>query len=219
MNCQMRFLFLRFVHFRRVNISTSWPTFLKIPMKGSPYFSFGQSMHATLQRFYERIQELNGLSQDSLFGLPEAPSVTSNIKVPSLEDLLKIYDAAWIPDWYRSKRQREDYYKKGKEALEAFYAQEDGQWTIPVALESWFKVKMGKYLVHGRIDRVDQLPDRRLEIIDYKTGQAKEKLTGAGQGAIVAVLYCRDRTSGISTYWKGEKVDVLLSERNLENIV
>lgn len=150
---------------------------LKIPMKGSPYFSFGQTMHTTLQRFYERIQEINGLAQSSLFGLPESPSVVSNIKVPPLAELLKIYETVWISDWYNSKRQREEYYKKGKESLRAFYAKEDGQWTIPVAIESGFQVAIGGHLIHGRIDRVDRLPDGTLEIIDYKTGASKEKLS------------------------------------------
>jgi DNA helicase-2/ATP-dependent DNA helicase PcrA len=32
--------------------------------------------------------------------------------------------------------------------------------------------------MHGRIDRIDQLPDGTLEIIDYKTGASKEKVSG-----------------------------------------
>ena len=61
--------------------------------------------------------------------------------------------------------------------MKKFYAAEDGRWTIPVSLEGWFKIKVGNYLVHGRIDRVDQASDGTLHIIDYKTGQAKETLT------------------------------------------
>ena len=33
-------------------------------------------------------------------------------------------------------------------------------------------------MVRGRIDRIDQLDDGTLEIIDYKTGAAKEKVDG-----------------------------------------
>ncbi|HYE59714.1 MAG TPA: ATP-dependent DNA helicase, partial [Candidatus Kapabacteria bacterium] len=151
---------------------------LKIPTRGTASFSFGQSMHATLQEFYERIQELNQASQGSLFGNPAVTIIESNVKVPPLEELLDMYEKKWIPDWYENKRQREEYYEKGKEILKVFYASHEGNWTIPVSLESWFKIKVGEYIVHGRIDRIDKLADGTLEIIDYKTGQAKEKVTG-----------------------------------------
>ncbi len=151
---------------------------LKIPTKGSASFSFGSTMHNTLQKFYERIQELNGLKQDSLFGLPADKFIDSNIKVPSFEELLQIYEEKWISDWYVSKRQREDYHKKGKEILKVFYASEEGNWNVPISLESGFKVKVGDYTISGRIDRVDKLEDGTLEIVDYKTGKSKEKLVG-----------------------------------------
>ncbi len=155
---------------------------LHIPTKGSASFSFGQTMHATLQNFYIRIQELNSAKQVSLFDAPvkssnTATAVATGIKVPTLDELLKIYEASWLPDWYKSEHQREEYYDKGKDILRIFYKSHEGNWTIPVNLESWFKIKVGKYLVHGRIDRIDQLPDGSLEIIDYKTGKAKDKLT------------------------------------------
>jgi RecB family exonuclease len=51
-------------------------------------------------------------------------------------------------------------------------------WNVPVTLEGSFKIKVGDYLINGRIDRIDQLPDGSLEIIDYKTGKPKEKIVG-----------------------------------------
>ncbi len=152
---------------------------LKIPLKGSASFSFGTSMHNTLQAFYEKVQELNTATQASLFGeVIKRENNDSNITVPTLEELFEMYHNNWIEDWYSSKKQREDYYKKGKDILKTFYASHDGNWTMPISLESWFKVKIGDYFVHGRIDRVDQLEDGTLEIIDYKTGKSKEKLVG-----------------------------------------
>ncbi len=151
---------------------------LKIQPKGTASFSFGNSIHSTMQKFYIRVQELNRVSQGSLFELtPTLPLKTDGvIKVPSLEELLKMYDESWITDWYQSKQQREKYYEKGKEILKIFYSTQESNWSIPVALEGWFKIKVGEYLINGRIDRIDKLPDGTLEIIDYKTGGSKEKL-------------------------------------------
>lgn len=152
---------------------------LNIPVKGNASFSFGTTMHSTLQAFYLRIQELNSAQQTSLFDTPKKavqPAHTA-IKAPSIEELLALYDQSWLSDWYRDPKQREDYYHKGKEILKTFYKSHEDNWTIPVNLESWFKIKVGDYLMHGRIDRIDKLPDGTLEIIDYKTGKSKEKLT------------------------------------------
>ncbi|MFZ2189706.1 MAG: ATP-dependent DNA helicase [Candidatus Magasanikiibacteriota bacterium] len=151
---------------------------LKIPMKGSASFSFGNTIHNTLQDFYTKIQELNSVKQASLFGLPvETKPDTGEIKVPSQDELLQMYEKNWAPDWYNSREQREKYFAKGKEILKIFYSSQQNNWTIPVSLEGWFKVKVGDYIVHGRIDRIDKVADGSLEIIDYKTGKAKETLT------------------------------------------
>lgn len=152
---------------------------LKIPTKGSASFSFGQSIHNTLQKFYEEVLELNNVKQVSLFSsVIETKNKSNEIKVPSLDDLLKLYEESWIGDWYESATQKESYYKKGKEILKIFYQTQENNWTIPVSLESAFKIKIGDHFIGGRIDRIDKLPDGTLEIVDYKTGKTKEKLVG-----------------------------------------
>ncbi len=151
---------------------------LKLPTKSSASLSFGQSIHLTLQDFYQRVKELNSAAQVSLFDVP-APTEnpTSELKVPTLDELLQMYQNHWIPDWYESKQQQTKFFEQGKDILKKFYAAQDGRWTQPVGLEMPFKIKIGNYTVRGRMDRVDQLPDGSLHIIDYKTGQPKEKLT------------------------------------------
>ncbi len=151
---------------------------LKLPTKSSASFSFGSTIHNTLQKFYQKVQELNSAKQDSLFGAVVEVVNLANIKVPVLTDLLKLYEECWIDDWYESAKQKEDYHKKGREILKVFYTAQENNWTVPSTLESGFKIKIGNYTVRGRIDRVDKLSDGTLEIIDYKTGKAKEKVTG-----------------------------------------
>lgn len=152
---------------------------LKIPTKGSASLSFGQSMHNTLQTFYERVREWNGAEQTALFGSENGLATlrSENVKAPAMEELLKMYDEHWIPDWYESQRQRDDFYKKGREILQIFYAAQADRWTVPAILEGGFKIKIGDALFTGKVDRVDRLSDGTLHIIDYKTGKSKEALT------------------------------------------
>jgi DNA helicase-2/ATP-dependent DNA helicase PcrA len=151
---------------------------LQLQTKGGPQLSFGQSIHNTLQKFYLQIKELNSAKQENLFNQPQKIQLSKgqNIKTPSFDELLKIYENSFIDDWYKTAKQREDYYLKGKQILQDFYKANENNWTIPLSLEQGFKFKVGDYLVSGRIDRIDQLQDGTLKIIDYKTGEPKEKL-------------------------------------------
>ncbi len=148
---------------------------LKIPQKGSPHFSFGQSMHLTLQRFYELLSERNSISQSSLFDTAPVTK-TEGLSVPTVEEMMSLFEQSWIPDWYESREQREEYYHKGKEIVSEYYKKHDGTWRIPLFLESGFKIKLGEYTVTGKIDRIDRREDGLLEIMDYKTGSPKKKL-------------------------------------------
>ena len=125
---------------------------LKIPVEGKHTFSFGKTMHKTLEVFYRRAQELNVKEQVGLFN-----QNTENLKVPPFDDLLKIYEESWIGDWYESKPHHDEYYKKGKEILKEFYEKNKGVWTVPDALEKAFHLKIGEYTLKGVIDRIDKL--------------------------------------------------------------
>ena len=152
---------------------------IKLPAKNSPYFTFGNTIHNTLQEFYKRIQTLNNATQESLFSVSTTKDKSpKGTKVPSVKELIEIYDSKWSDDWYINKKQREDYYQEGIKLLNKFYKDNDEKWTIPIFLECGFKLKIGDYLLSGRIDRIDKLDDGTLEIIDYKTGASKEKIIG-----------------------------------------
>jgi len=151
-------------------------TILHIPAPTTHHLSYGNTIHNTLHQFYVQVQQLNQAQQDSLFDLPVQTKPTGVVKVPSLQTLLELYEACWQPDGYPSKQEKNKYFAKGKEELTTFYETNDGQWTVPTALEKGFKIKVGDYIISGRIDRVDSLLDNSLHIIDYKTGKPKEKL-------------------------------------------
>lgn len=157
---------------------------LSLPSKGSHYFSFGSSIHNSLQAFYDRVQALNAEEQSSLFAKPKAAK-TNKIAVPTIDELLKIYESKWLGDWYQSSKQKTDFFEKGKKVLRTFYKSQEGNWTIPLFLESFFKIKIGDHLLSGRIDRVDSIPEGGLEIIDYKTGKSKKTLTAADKSQLL----------------------------------
>ncbi len=203
---------------------------LKIPTKGSASLSFGQSIHNTLHKFYNKVIEMNSIKQESLFNtVKKTESKTGQIKVPTLEDLLSLYEESWIDDWYESTRQRELYYKKGKNILKIFYKSQENNWTIPVSLEGWFKIKVGDYFINGRIDRIDQLADGSLEIIDYKTGKAKENLVGDDKNQLLIYQIAAQslpqyknigEVGKLSFYYleDGTKLEFIGKEKDLENL-
>jgi len=126
-----------------------------------------------LEVFYRKVQELNVKEQAGLFN--QNNQADDIVRVPSFDELLKIYEESWIGDWYESKTHHDDYYKKGKEILKDFYEKNNGAWTVPDSLEKAFHLKIGEYTLKGVIDRIDKLPSGRIEIIDYKTGRPKEE--------------------------------------------
>ncbi|MFH1427271.1 MAG: UvrD-helicase domain-containing protein [Patescibacteria group bacterium] len=149
---------------------------LKIPGQGKPQFSFGKTLHLTMQKLFELINEKKGLGQSDLFN--KKTTETKNPKI-SLEEILKIFENSWLDDWYDSKAQKEEYRKKGKEIIKGFYEKYKDEWPETKFLEKGFNFKVvaddEPYTIRGVIDRID-LRDGKLKIVDYKTGQAKEKL-------------------------------------------
>jgi DNA helicase II / ATP-dependent DNA helicase PcrA len=150
---------------------------LKIPVQGNHSFSFGNTIHLTLQKFYSELQKRNTATQESLFDVSSKKEGNS-IDVPPLNRLLELYEKCWIPDWYVSTDQKKAYYEKGKHMLQAFYESQQDRWTVPIALEGSFTISVGGHRIRGSIDRVDKSDDGSLHIIDYKTGATKRTLTG-----------------------------------------
>ncbi|RJQ33640.1 ATP-dependent helicase [Candidatus Parcubacteria bacterium] len=142
----------------------------KVPTRGNAYFSFGKTMHSTLQKFYQTVIDRDGGAQRDLF------SQGKIVKYPSEKELLDFYEESWIDDWYESDAQKKKYYQEGIKNLKDFYKSNKDKWTVPLFLEKGFTIKIGEYSVRGVFDRVDVV-DGAWQIIDYKTGRPKDKLT------------------------------------------
>ncbi len=125
----------------------------KIPTPQSASLSFGSTIHVTLKDFYLKVKE--GAK-------------------PSEKLLFEILKDDWIKDGYKGKIHEKKFLEKGKMFLSDFLKKEFNPKNLPLLLEQQFVVPLtlnGEYLkIGGKIDRVDALPDGRIEIIDYKTG-------------------------------------------------
>ncbi len=199
---------------------------LHVPVYGRYQMSFGKTMHGCLQHFFELFKESVETPQGTLF---ETPSPSGGAKVPSLDALMKLYDEAWIDEWYESDAQREEYRARGKKTLKEYHAELVANPPRPFHLEKGFTVKFGDVVVRGRIDRID-LVDGGVEIIDYKTGKPKTELASEDKRQLmiyqIAAMECfqpplvpvkltyhyLEDNSTISFLGKPEELDVLRQE-------
>lgn len=122
-----------------------------IPTAPSPHLSFGSSVHAALERFYDH-------------KLPSCPGV---------EQLLAYLYDVWDSSGFAglTREQQLAWYRHAQEVLRRFHARESGRYRLPADVEKWFELPLGDALVVGSIDRVDANEDGSLEVIDYKTNK------------------------------------------------
>ncbi len=139
-----------------------------IPGKPSAARQFGTDIHNVLKKFYIRCKE-EGI-------------------IPSLGDLLELFEKYWTPTGYPDKLQADSYKAEGQRILREFYKNGEGKFKAPLYVEEEFLFKIGEHGLKGFIDRIDQLPDGTVEIIDYKTGAPKEN-SSAGRKEIQLDIY------------------------------
>jgi len=187
------FSYSQLAAFEKCPLQYKFGFILKVPVRGKSVFSFGKTMHNTLCEFLKFTNEEKNLKQKVLFDNKDGKAQTGdcskvleNFGTKNFDELVKIYEKNWIDEWYDSKKNKEEYYKKGKQILKDFYEKEflnsptGGPPKIlkinnSLALELPFNLKVGDYKLFGVIDRIDN-GKNGVEIIDYKTGQSKDKL-------------------------------------------
>ena len=151
---------------------------LNIPKKGKGQFSFGKTMHSVLQKTMELFLSKSQSKQSDFFE-QNSKIIKKFGEAISLNEVLDIYKNLWIDDWYENKKNREEYFKKGREILKDFYNKHKDKIIKPLFLEKDFKYKISaedSFSLKGTIDRIDKF-ENGIKIIDYKTGSPKEKLS------------------------------------------
>jgi ATP-dependent helicase/nuclease subunit B len=113
----------------------------------------GTLIHETLEIFLKRYPH-------------QLPANAETELISIARDVFKLYDdypevmALWWP--------------KLEKIAAQFVAQEQARreaGIMPLALEIKGRLKKNNFTLTGRVDRIDRLPDGRLAVIDYKTGQ------------------------------------------------
>ena len=225
------FSYTQLVAFNKCPYQYKLAHILKIPIKGRASFSFGKTLHKTLDDFLRAYFQNADKTQESLFGFSgNVRGQTSYSTSYSFDDLIEIYEKNWIGEWYESKAQKQEYKKLGKEVLKKFY--DDFVKNPPkvlkinneLALETSFHLKAGEYTLIGKIDRIDEVRDG-VCIIDYKTGKKKDKLEKDDKTQlllyqIAAEEYLKLTPVGLAYYYleTGDKITFLGSEAEKQKL-
>ncbi len=144
--------------FSRVDTYTTCPAQFRysyvdrLPSKPSPHLSFGTSIHAALERFYDR-------------KLPACPTE---------EELLGYLYEAWDSRGFADADRDEQlsFYRHAQDVLRRFHRREAPRYRLPATTEAWFELPVAdEAVVVGSIDRVDVDDDGALTVIDYKTNR------------------------------------------------
>ncbi len=199
---------------------------LKIPSTGKYAFSFGKTMHSTLQKTFELVQSRRASKQEDLFG-EDKKNKSDNPKV-NLDEMIDFYEKSWIDEWYQSERQKDEYKQKGKDSIKEFYKKHKDNWPKAEMLEKGFHFKITVdnklYTIRGAIDRVDSVGNK-IKIIDYKTGKPKEKLTFGEKEQLLLYQLAASQifdkeVEGLSFYYfdNNSEIEFLGTEKELEKI-
>ncbi|OGG14756.1 hypothetical protein A2773_04035 [Candidatus Gottesmanbacteria bacterium RIFCSPHIGHO2_01_FULL_39_10] len=131
---------------------------LHIPPPVSPALSFGASVHNALKDFYMQVNRKEKATKDTL---------------------LSLLDKNWIKEGYSDKKYELEMKKRGQKYLENYYKDEFNTKIKTLVVEQPFTTSLkldGRIIkIGGKIDRIDDLGNGMIEIIDYKTGRQQTK--------------------------------------------
>ncbi len=210
-NIPDRFSYSQLKDFETCPLKYKYQYYLKLPVGGSQYLSFGNTVHKVFEDYLKLFIEQTKFSQQDLFGQSKkAP------KLPEFEVLEKLYEKNWVDEWYDSKKEKELFFKQGKEMLKKFYEQSLQNLPRPKYIEQSFFLFLGEYKLVGRIDRADETPEG-LVIYDYKTGKAPKRTEKRDIDQLyiyqwAAEEYLKEKVSGLKYWFLRETKDQFITE-------
>lgn len=146
----------------------------KIPTKPQPFFDLGANVHAALRDWMR---------------LPPARR--------TWDGLLEFYRAAWRknrPAFANLTRDELRTWGERGIVMLRHFADESPADLEPLAVEKSVTVDFGDVVVGGRVDRIDELPDGSLRVVDYKTGKVPKDEARSREGDLAPAVYARGAT-------------------------
>lgn len=130
----------------------------KIPEKPKTYFAFGHSIHASLEFLYK----------------------VNTPPFPSLDEVLRVFERDWhtktpADKGYTDTAKEHDDFLHGIKLLTGYYEKHKATLAVPVSVEMFVKLQLDGLNLISVVDRIDNLGDGQLSIVDYKTGKTVVK--------------------------------------------
>ncbi len=126
----------------------------KIPGEAAAALQYGFAVHTVLRSYY-----------DPAAHAPEQ----------SVEDVIAAFNREFAKGVIDDPVQRKMYEDQGAAQLRALVESCPRGSVNVLASEHKFSFKIGEQEIRGRIDRMDQLEDQTVRVIDYKTGAPKDR--------------------------------------------
>jgi putative RecB family exonuclease len=141
----VRFSFTRLETYRRCPFQYKLRYQHHLPGQPRPGTRLALALHAALADFYRDLPAM-----------------------PWPENLLAAFDAQWPAEVSERDARAID---EGHTLLVDYFRRQGENWPKVRFVEEPFRLELGRYTLVGTLDRVDELPDGSLQIVDYKTAR------------------------------------------------
>ncbi|HKU27094.1 MAG TPA: ATP-dependent DNA helicase [Candidatus Sulfotelmatobacter sp.] len=135
----------------RFKLDRDW----RLAAKPAAAMQYGAAVHRVLKTYFDSVRA----------GRPKTD-----------EELISLFRQDIAEARIQESYQQELYEKQGTlQLLEFLKSARSGPAKQVLHTEESFEIRIGETLVVGRIDRIDRRPDGTVEIVDYKTGKARDQ--------------------------------------------
>jgi DNA helicase-2/ATP-dependent DNA helicase PcrA len=141
----------------------------KIPTKPTPAMSMGSALHSVIEN------------------LTQSPDPLLN---PN-EQALALLEQFWRPDVFATHTEEKEARESAYDRLNAYLKWQEKNNNKVIGVEKEFFVPFENRILHGYIDRIEQTPDGKYVVVDFKSGTKPSDLSGKTIGQNIQLnLYC-----------------------------